>query len=378
MRMLLDKYIRQVTIALAILVVASATWLSVVNTLWAPDKDQDGDGYSTLQGDCNDANPEIHPTALDPWYDGVDQNCDSQNDFDQDRDGCASNAGDCDDTDQKIHPGAIEIWYNSIDEDCDGNDDDKDKDGDPKGTDPGQDCDDTNLAIHPGATEIPDDGIDQNCDGLFDYATKAEEDAARILERIKSSLNWKDNRRQWIFDATVGVETYRGRIPTFNQRLTRDQGRERYGCQFEVNDYLGLAEDLEILWRIGEADRVRFMAAWVMYQGWDYCADQGRTEPNWIEASAMFERASYPGLSRQALYDGAKSWLNKNAGEGDQDKQRENVAHALQLLRSGGDPDKTEAMAWVRQYALRLAKKTQVPDPPVDTSPGPESEAVEP
>jgi hypothetical protein len=39
-----------------------------------PDRDGDGDGYTPLQGDCNDGNPEIHPGAAESCN-GIDDNC---------------------------------------------------------------------------------------------------------------------------------------------------------------------------------------------------------------------------------------------------------------------------------------------------------------
>lgn len=79
--------------------------------------------------------------------------------------GYVSNNLDCDDADFDINPGALEIPSNSIDEDCDGIDAAIDADAD--GYDNTVDCDDSNNAIYPGATEVCD-GLDNNCDATTD------------------------------------------------------------------------------------------------------------------------------------------------------------------------------------------------------------------
>ena len=129
--------------------------------------DNDGDGYTSLTGDCwdNPSGPsgsdlsgaDIHPDAEEIWYDGIDQNCDGLDDFDADGDGFVADAhvgletrtlsdsgalpgGDCWDEPigpagsgaggDDIHPGAGEVWYDGVDQDCGGEDDfDVDEDG---------------------------------------------------------------------------------------------------------------------------------------------------------------------------------------------------------------------------------------------------------
>ena len=43
-----------------------------------PEIDNDEDGFSEDQGDCDDSNPEYHPDASDVSCDGIDQNCNGQ------------------------------------------------------------------------------------------------------------------------------------------------------------------------------------------------------------------------------------------------------------------------------------------------------------
>lgn len=88
--------------------------------------DDDGDGFTEGEGDCNDGNDAIYPEAPDVWYDGVDSNCDGWNDYDADRDGYASNwygGADCNDSDSDINPSRPETENDGIDRNCSGNDD---------------------------------------------------------------------------------------------------------------------------------------------------------------------------------------------------------------------------------------------------------------
>ena len=85
--------------------------------------DADGDGYTVADGDCDDADPDVHPGAADTPYDGVDADCDGASDDDADRDGhddLGHGGDDCDDADPATYPGAEEVYADGIDQDCDG------------------------------------------------------------------------------------------------------------------------------------------------------------------------------------------------------------------------------------------------------------------
>lgn len=65
--------------------------------------------------------------ALEIPGSGIDEDCDGQdapppNDIDNDGDGLTENQGDCNDGNPAIHPGAVEIPGNGVDENCDGTD----------------------------------------------------------------------------------------------------------------------------------------------------------------------------------------------------------------------------------------------------------------
>ncbi|PJE77266.1 hypothetical protein COV05_00235 [Candidatus Uhrbacteria bacterium CG10_big_fil_rev_8_21_14_0_10_48_16] len=147
------------------------------------------EGYATQDGDCNDANADIHPGAEDPTGDGIDSNCDDGLDngetdpgtddgdtggdtgetdlVDADADGSYSDV-DCDDSDATIYPGATEV-EDSLDNDCDGEiDEDCEvpaEDADSDGYSTVSDCDDSDTDVNPGATEICGNGVDDDCSG---------------------------------------------------------------------------------------------------------------------------------------------------------------------------------------------------------------------
>jgi formylglycine-generating enzyme required for sulfatase activity len=73
-------------------------------------RDDDGDGLSEEEGDCDDSDSTVSPEAEEVWYDGVDQDCNEGSDYDVDGDGFDSTdhgGEDCDDTDAALFPGAV-------------------------------------------------------------------------------------------------------------------------------------------------------------------------------------------------------------------------------------------------------------------------------
>jgi hypothetical protein len=99
--------------------------------------DTDGDGFTLAAGDCDDTDAYVNPDALDgnraPYGNANDDaNCDNIRDdgaSDDDFDGSTEQDGDCDDSDPTLGPEQPED-PNGIDDDCNGCIDDVDSDGD--------------------------------------------------------------------------------------------------------------------------------------------------------------------------------------------------------------------------------------------------------
>jgi len=85
--------------------------------------DDDGDGFSEAEGDCNDNAANISPNHTEIPYDGNDNDCDPNTlDDDLDQDGF-DRIVDCDDLDEDVNPNAQDNTCDGFDDNCDGQED---------------------------------------------------------------------------------------------------------------------------------------------------------------------------------------------------------------------------------------------------------------
>ncbi|MBO86424.1 MAG: hypothetical protein CL927_13790, partial [Deltaproteobacteria bacterium] len=185
------------------------------------DQDLDGDGWSVALGDCDDANDDVHPDAIEECN-GLDDNCNDVVDEgfgDSDGDGQADceDAEECDgvdnDGDGEVDEGFPDEDNDGIAdclgrEECDGIDNDgdgevdEDFDYDGDGyTECGSettpaDCDDSDPDVYPGAEEIDGDLVDNDCDSLVDEGDWVG-DEVYISEVMANPDNVDDGAGEW-------------------------------------------------------------------------------------------------------------------------------------------------------------------------------------
>ena len=161
-------------------------------------QDLDGDGYgegaSCIDIDCDDLDPNVNRGMEENrdslCSDGIDHDCDGIDpicgEFDQDGDGHTIEDGDCDDTRADVNPARSETPYNGRDDDCDPatSDDDIDGDGFRAISQGGRDCNDLNPEVNPSVMEIPGNGVDEDCDGVDQAHTGDDLDGDGFSEQM--------------------------------------------------------------------------------------------------------------------------------------------------------------------------------------------------
>ncbi len=205
------------------------------------DVDDDGDGYTENQGDCDDANPAFSPGIAEIRDNGVDDDCnpatpDSSMDIDDDGDGYSENQGDCDDANPAVSPGIAEIRDNGVDDDCNPATPDSsmdiDDDGDGYSENQG-DCDDANLAVSPGIAEIRDNGVDDDCNPATPDSSMDIDDDSDGYTENEGDCNDADSS---INPGTAEIP-YNSKDDDCNPSTLDDDGdRDGYGAATDCDD----------------------------------------------------------------------------------------------------------------------------------------------
>ena len=218
---------------------AATTYFEVISSL---DIDDDGDGLTENDGDCDDNDPTVSPIASEV-ENSIDDNCngtvdEGTNAYDDDGDGFSENDGDCNDTTIAINPDAVEICGNGIDDNCNGDQNEqnavdcvtyyRDFDGDNYGDalfsecwcQPGgttgdfdvtdnTDCYDTNADVHPNqqAYFTQDRG-----DGSFNYDCSVDSSGNPTIQQESTIVGSPSTR------VVIKAESRQAIIsPTFKQ-----------------------------------------------------------------------------------------------------------------------------------------------------------------
>lgn len=220
---------------------AATTYFEVISEL---DIDDDGDGFTENQNDCDDNDPTVSPSAPEV-ENSIDDNCngtvdEGTNAYDDDGDGFSENDGDCNDTTIAINPDAIEICGNGIDDNCNGDQNElnavdcvtyyRDSDGDNYGDalisecwcQPGgttgdfdvtnnTDCYDANADVNP--TQQAYFAFDRG-DGSFNYDCSVDSNGNPTIQQESTIVGSCNSWGSSVGDCTMNTAGWGSSIPS--------------------------------------------------------------------------------------------------------------------------------------------------------------------
>ena len=208
------------------------------------DEDNDGDGYTENQNDCNDGDASIHPNADEVCGDRIDQDCDGSdlecpidpNDVDDDGDGITENEGDCNDNDDEINPEAEEICGDNIDQNCNGENNEGCEEPSP-------------FEILPPELDLPEESteMDNGCEN-GDDSIKWEFSWFQVQGADQYQIEILNGREELVISQTTEAHEF--------SYECKDNSNEISGCDIYPSDYqswhwrvrAGNADHGDIMW----------------------------------------------------------------------------------------------------------------------------------